>query len=253
WVAIAFFWGAFLIARRTRKYLYNKNLYSTTLRYYWVYKLVRKALFMKRIKIDYTENNVKLVPSTACVFVCNHKSNSDPLAIFVLLYQVMQATGKKHYWIFIAKKELNKKFGIVTHVLSLIDALFLDRDNIRQQIRVLEKENEFIRAKRSIVVFPEGHRYPEEQFGEFKAGALKPAYDCYVPISPVVIFNSSGLFDSNKKFVNKKDRTIYLKVLPALKPVNFHSLNMQYCTEKLQADMQKEYSKMKAAYEKSAK
>jgi len=79
----------------------------------------------------------------------------------------------------------------------------------------------------------------DDTFGEFHAGAIKPAFDLLIPILPVVINGSSGLMDKNKKF--RKGRKIHVSFLDVEKPFNFHFHNPEYFSQQLREKMLKKY------------
>jgi 1-acyl-sn-glycerol-3-phosphate acyltransferase len=125
----------------------------------------------------------------------------------------------------IAKKE-TAKVGLIKNILSLLDALYLDREDIRQQFKVFEQQNELIKNKYSILIAPEGTRIHGDELGEFKAGAIKVAYHNMIPIQPIAIYGSDGLMDKNKTHM-KKDRIVYVDFLPYKKPFDFHMHNIE--------------------------
>jgi 1-acyl-sn-glycerol-3-phosphate acyltransferase len=195
------------------------------------------------LRIKTVHNEFSYIPNRPCLFIANHKSNSDGFAIFTALYQHRQTHNQDSNPIMIAKSELNKKFSVVTPILDLIDTIYIDRKDIRQQVLAYMKQKDHLKNKRSIVICPEGTRIFADQFGEFKPGALKIAFDTLTPIVPIVIYGSSGLMDSDKSNI-KPGRTIYTKFLPPVSANDFSGHNAVYYTEKLQQHMQNEYNTM---------
>jgi 1-acyl-sn-glycerol-3-phosphate acyltransferase len=153
----------------------------------------------------------------------------------------MNMYDPKFQFVFIAKNELNKKHNPVTSILNLIDSVYLDRADLRQQFQALQKQIEILKQKKSIVVFIEGHRYFTDEFGEFKAGALRVAYDTHSNIQPVIIYGSSGMLDKNKSNRNKK-RTAYVEILKPLVPHDYNSHSASFISEELKNQMQKRYN-----------
>jgi 1-acyl-sn-glycerol-3-phosphate acyltransferase len=106
--------------------------------------------------------------------------------------------------VYVAKKEISKN-KFMFNLLTLIDVVFIDRNDIRQQVKAYQTQLDLVRKeKKSMVIFIEGTRHYHHEIGEFKAGGLRLAYDCMIPIVPIAIYGSSGLLDSNKKYRNRR-------------------------------------------------
>ncbi len=114
------------------------------------------------------------------VYVANHQSNFDvPLAIT----QLPKTKG------FIAKAE-TEKIPFVRTWMRAMQCVFIDRENMRQQVKAISSGVKLLKSGQSMVIFPEGTRSPNGQMGEFKAGSLKLATKSGVPIVPVSICHS---------------------------------------------------------------
>jgi 1-acyl-sn-glycerol-3-phosphate acyltransferase len=118
--------------------------------------------------------------------VFNHKSNLDGVVMVKLLIQNFKENNNNFKFNIIIKKQISK-VSFLYNILSLIDALYIDRDDLRQQLNLFKKQNELIKEKHSIVIAPEGTRINEDEFGEFKSGAFKIAFDNMICVQPVVI------------------------------------------------------------------
>jgi len=185
-------------------------------------------LFITGIKCE--QENLNLVPKKPVLYVCNHKSQSDIVGLIKILFEQQGLS----YFSFVAKKELTKS-KIVHDAMDLIDTVYLERDNLRQQYEAFNQQNELVKQGHSIVIFPEGTRVYQHEFLDFHAGALKAAYQNFIPIVPVTIYGSSGLlFDKNsrKEFKNK-DKKIYFAFHKALQPSEFVITNEQYKAQQL--------------------
>jgi 1-acyl-sn-glycerol-3-phosphate acyltransferase len=200
--------------------------------------MVKKVLFLKHIKV--TCENTDIIPKKPCLLVFNHKSNIDP---FVVIKVLMEQKGLSYFSI-IAKDELRKQ-KLVTAVMELIDSIFIVRDDLRSVYEGFEKQKRAISEDaKSIVLFIEGHRYFQDEFGEFKSAALKIAYQSYIPIVPIVMYGTSGLLDKDKSNYNEK-KHVYVKVLDPLKPDQFITSSNEFIAEKIKTDMQKAYFELK--------
>jgi len=119
----------------------------------------------------------------AVLFVSNHQSNFDiPLLI-------TQLPGKKG---FIAKIE-TLKLPFVRDWMKFMHCVFMDRDDIRQQVKGITEGVKTLKSGHSMVLFPEGTRSPNGKLQNFKPGGLKLATKSGAAIVPVTINNSMNL------------------------------------------------------------
>lgn len=127
------------------------------------------------------------------VYIANHQSNFD---IPLMIGHMAKTKG------FIAKVE-TQKIPLVRSWMSFMQCVFIDRDDIRQQVRAISEGVSNLKSGQSIVIFPEGTRSPDGTLGDFKAGSLKLATKSGAPIVPVAIFNSMGLMKKGEKTIRK--------------------------------------------------
>jgi 1-acyl-sn-glycerol-3-phosphate acyltransferase len=180
------------------------------------------------------------IPKKPCLFVINHKSNIDP---FIMIKVLMQQKGLSYFSI-VGKDELRKR-KLVAATMQLIDSIFINRNDMRSVYDGFEQQKIAItNGGKSIVLFIEGHRYFQDEFGEFKSAALKIAYQTYIPIVPIVIYGTSGLMDKNKSNRNPR-KYVYVKALPVIKPTEFITSSSEFIVNKLKTDMQKVYFELK--------
>ncbi|WP_411680339.1 lysophospholipid acyltransferase family protein [Clostridium thailandense] len=137
------------------------------------------------------------LPEENCLYVSNHQGNFD---IPIFLEILDEPVG------FIAKKEI-LKFKTFSYWMTQIDCIFMDRDNIRESMKSINKGVELLKNGRSMVIFPEGTRSKGKSVGDFKKGSMKLALKSGVPIVPVTIDGSYKLLEKNKDY-NKNDRIV---------------------------------------------
>ncbi|AZV55663.1 lysophospholipid acyltransferase family protein [Clostridium sp. AWRP] len=135
------------------------------------------------VKVSGTEN----IPQVPCLFVSNHQGFLD---IPIILYSLDRTVG------FIAKKELTK-FKLVSYWMKQINCIFINRKDIRESIKSINKGSELLTNGHSMVIFPEGTRSKGPRIGEFKKGSLKLALKSKVPIVPIAIDGSYKLREGN--------------------------------------------------------
>ncbi|MBK6778731.1 MAG: 1-acyl-sn-glycerol-3-phosphate acyltransferase [Gemmatimonadetes bacterium] len=115
-----------------------------------------------------------------CVFVANHQSWLDILALLVLLPGSVR---------FVAKKELGRVplFGPAMRAAGHIE---VDRRDLRSAVSAYEAAGRVIRNGFSALVFPEGTRSRDGRLLPFKKGPFVLAIVAQVPVVPVVILGS---------------------------------------------------------------
>lgn len=120
------------------------------------------------------------LPDGPVIFVCNHQSAFDILALFVAL-------GRR--FVFVAKKDL-ARVPFLGWYIAAGGYILVDRANQEAAIRSLAAGGELIRAGRSVAVFPEGTRSRDGSILPFKKGPFMLALNARVPIVPVAIEGS---------------------------------------------------------------
>lgn len=108
------------------------------------------------------------------VYVGNHLSFFDVVICIVTMPRPMA---------FISKIE-NKKMPLVNWWMYALGCVFIDRSNLRQQVKELKKAQERLAQGLSYTLFPEGTRSKDGSLQEFKPGAFKVATKSGVDIQP---------------------------------------------------------------------
>lgn len=128
----------------------------------------------------------------------NHQGLFDAL----ILFETHQRPFR-----FIVKKELMSVF-VLGDVLRMIEALAIDRENIRASIKVIRKASQDMKDGISYVIFPEGTRCRQKnKMLEFKGGTFKSVMDAHKPIVPVALIDCYQVFDNNS--LQKVDAQIH--------------------------------------------
>lgn len=127
------------------------------------------------------------------LFVFNHRSYYDILVSYASVPKLSA---------FIAKKEL-KHFPFVNIWMHFINCLFIDRDDMRQSLKVILEAIEMIKDDYSIFISPEGTRNKEKDLLPFKEGSFKIAEKTSSPIIPVSINNADSVFEKHVPWVKK--------------------------------------------------
>jgi 1-acyl-sn-glycerol-3-phosphate acyltransferase len=225
------------LPKKARKYKRDRDAYFAVDRYKCVYRVIKKLLYVKHVKVEV--KGLKNVPKKPVLFIANHKSQLDAI---VLIKALFEHEGLP-YFSLLAKQELKKR-KYVCAAMELIDTIFIDRDNIRSNFEAFENQKKAMQDGRSVIIFPEGHRYYSDQFGEFKVASLKVVYQNYAPVVPLVIYGTSGLLDKDKSNVNHK-KHVYIEVLDMIKHNDFAITKDEQVVNKLQSSMQQKYNELK--------
>lgn len=122
------------------------------------------------------------------LYIGNHRSDFDTLLTYVRCPGV---TG------YIAKKEL-QKFPLLRDWMRYLHCKFIDRQDIRQGLKVILEAIDDVKSQKSICVFPEGtrsHGENELEMLPFHEGSFKVATKTGCAIIPMAITGSSAIFE----------------------------------------------------------
>jgi len=111
-----------------------------------------------------------------CMLVSNHQSMLDILVLYHLF--------APYKWV--SKKE-NFSIPIIGWLMRLNDYVEIDRKKKEAIVKMMKKSARFLREGNSLMMFPEGTRYPGGSLGPFKDGAFKLALETGVDIIPIVL------------------------------------------------------------------
>lgn len=146
----------------------------------WAKYIVRST--GSTVKVIGKENLIKDRP---VLVVSNHQGYFD---IPILMGNMGFPIG------FIAKTDL-QKFPFLSDWMTLIHCLFMDRDDMKQSLKVITEGIKQIKNGQSMVIFPEGTRSLDGSVAEFHAGSFKLATKAKAPIIPVTIDGSCKVMD----------------------------------------------------------
>lgn len=135
------------------------------------------------------------------VFIGNHQSHFDVLAVF----KVLPITVR-----FLAKKELFQ-IPVFGWAIASVGMIKIDRSNREKSLKSIEVAQEIInKEKISLVIFPEGTRSFDGRLQNFKKGGFVIAIKAKLPIIPVSI--------SGSRFILKKHS---LRIQPGIIKIVF--------------------------------
>lgn len=207
----AVFKGAYKILfayPKIRKYAKNKDKYPIEERYAFARKLVKIALKCLDVEVK-IEGMEKIDKKEPCLYVGNHQSFMDSLAIIYFFEDPI---------CFVTKKE-TRDYPFAGKVCHFIDCIFLDRENLRDSIKMIKDCKNKLESGENVVIFPEGTRTKDENYlpGEYKAGALKCAYDTN---KKIIVLTLDGSYKAlSTKYRGKQ--IINVKVTEVLDPNSY--------------------------------
>ena len=165
----------------------NTKKYSLEERYAFVYSVVPKII--KKGRIELKCYGLENLPEKSGYFVApNHQGLFDMLALYSTCPNPISVVIKKEAanWI------------LVKQVLGATRSLSMDRNDMKDQAKVILEVAKRVKGGENFVIFAEGHRSRKEnQILEFKSGTFKAATKAKCPIVPVALINSFRPFDIN--------------------------------------------------------
>jgi 1-acyl-sn-glycerol-3-phosphate acyltransferase len=119
----------------------------------------------------------QLDPSATYVFMANHLSHADIVALFVALPRNVG---------FLAKKEL-RNVPFLSQAMVAGGHVFVDRKDNSRAVSAMSQAAQDVAAGASLVIFPEGTRGLREEIQPFKRGGFHLARHAGVAVVPVGI------------------------------------------------------------------
>lgn len=122
------------------------------------------------------------------MFFPNHQGLYDVLAIIEVCPVPFSV---------VAKKEV-ANIPLLKQVFACLKAYMLDREDVRQAMKVIINVTNEVKNGRNYLIFAEGTRSKNgNQIGVFKGGSFKAATKAKCPIVPVALIDSFKPFDTN--------------------------------------------------------
>lgn len=182
--------------------LSHADKYDEETRYGFLHKIVPRANKTGRIKIE-CYGLEDLPKENGYIMFPNHQGLFDALSFL--------ETHERPFSV-VMKKETQKIF-ILRKFLSLLQGQVIDREDVRQSMRVIMNMTKEVKEGRNYVIFAEGTRSKHgNEVQEFKGGTFKSAMNAHCPIVPVALINAFKVFDTN----SIKKVTVQIHYLPPL-------------------------------------
>lgn len=150
-------------------------------------KITKKANHAGRVTIEsYGLENIP--KEDGFIFFPNHQGLFD---VLVFLESCPRPFS------FIIKKEACNII-LLKQIVKALDAYAIDREDIRQSMKVISAVTEDVKRGRNFIIFPEGTRSKKgNKLLDFKGGSFKSATKAKCPIVPCALIDSFKPFDEN--------------------------------------------------------
>ena len=171
-------------------------------RYRFLQKICSRAL--KGGNVSLVSTGTENIPeSGGFMFFPNHQGMFDLLTLINVCPRPISV---------VAKKEV-KNIPVLRKIFACMEALFMDREDLRQSMQVIQQVTKEVQKGRSYTIFPEGTRSKNgNKLNEFKAGSFKSAQKAKCPIVPVALIDSYKVFDTG----SIKKQIVQVHILPPL-------------------------------------
>lgn len=189
-------------------YAAHPDRYSAETRMKPLRKILERAKITGNLEIKvFGKENIP--EKDGFIFYPNHQGVFDGFAMIEACDRPVAA---------VMKKEL-MKIPAVKQIFQCMGALAMDRDDVKQSLRVIQEVGKRVAAGENWIIFPEGTRSRNgNNLLEFKGGSFKAAQKAKCPIVPVALIDSYKPFDKNEPgFV-----TVQVHILPPI-PYEEHS------------------------------
>lgn len=164
----------------------------------WYGIIIIRVLPFPLIRVRYKDYENKTIEP--CLFVCNHRSASDPFLMACLPYELVQIVNVWPFRIFVLGK-----FARWAGYLNINDITFEDFSH---------KAMKLLADGVSIITFPEGTRSAGKKMGQFHGSIFRLALATKYPIIPICISGNEDI--PHKGSLALQPGTIKVHKLPAL-------------------------------------
>lgn len=196
---------------------------------YWVARSgVRLALWLSGVRVRQVDRAYAVEHPTA-VFVCNHVSNIDPPALFMVLPRIAV----------ILKREL-RRIPLLGYVMEIGGFIYVDRQARGSRREALEKAVATLESGISLLVFPEGTRSRDGRLLPFRPGPFTIAIEAQKPIVPITVHGTRELMPKGKGSI--RPGTITLRFHPPVLTAGVTTAGRNELMERVRAVMEQAVS-----------
>lgn len=165
----------------------NIDKYDEPTRYALLHRLTPIVNRRGRIKID-CHGLENLPKDTGYIMYPNHQGMFDALTLL--------QTHERPFST-VSKKEVENIF-FVNQIFRILQTKFIDREDVRQSMKVMMEVTKEVKEGRNYLIFAEGTRSKHQNhIQEFKGGSFKCAMNAKCPIVPIAFIDSYKAFDTH--------------------------------------------------------
>ena len=174
---------------------------------FWIYRIciLGKGNYDEKTRYTYLHNVTKKVNRAGRVMIECHGTKNLPKENGYIMFPNHQGLfdvltlleTHEEPFTFVVKKEV-KDTILVKQIIRLLRAQVIDREDVRQSMKVIMNMTNEVKEGRNYIIFAEGTRTRDHNnILEFKAGSFKSAMNAKCPIVPVVLIDSYKAFDTS--------------------------------------------------------
>jgi 1-acyl-sn-glycerol-3-phosphate acyltransferase len=151
------------------------------------------------VQVEITgEENIPV--NTPLIFMANHQSNFDILALLANIQVQFRWLSKKEIFY----------IPIIGYAMKRAGYISIDRENHAKAIDSLGEAAQKIREGKSVMTFPEGTRSRDGKIRSFKKGLFYLALEAGAPIIPISIKGSRAIMPKKSLQINPGEITIII-------------------------------------------
>jgi 1-acyl-sn-glycerol-3-phosphate acyltransferase len=169
---------------------------------------------------------------TAYIVVSNHQSMLDIPLLYNLFF----------HFKFLSKSE-NFRVPFVGWLMRLNRYPEIERGSKISKLKLFDRIKELISQGSSVMIFPEGTRYPGGYLGPFREGAFRMALDNRAPILPIVLDGTARALPK-KGFVIPGRSDIRLQVLEEIPYEAFSGMQVREISALVREKMETTYKEL---------
>jgi len=192
-----------------------KKTYRADSRFYRSLLVGTTAFALRLLRVRVNLHGGERVPKNVpCLFVCNHRSNFDPLITWCAFREKPMA--------FIAKPSLFRipVFGRIIHRCLFMP---IDRQSARKAIATFERASELLKMGLSVGVYPEGTRCKTGDMLPFHNGVFRIAQKAQAPIVVLALHDTRTI----AAHVPFRASSIDLDVVDVIEPHEWEGVRCQ--------------------------
>lgn len=152
----------------------------------------KPILFICGVKLT-VKGEENILKDESALYVFNHRGFFDILVGY---------TTAPYPTSFVSKVGI-KKVPVISHWMKYMHCLFLERNDVKQGMKVILEGIELLKDGTSVYIAPEGTRNKEDELLEFRAGSFKLADKSKRPVVPVAINNTDAIFERQFPWIKR--------------------------------------------------